>query len=131
MTAPVPLLSARQWKQIVELLPNNRRDPMLVAAILFREVSGSGIREVAKSYGISRSRLHEWNRALETGGILANVLDTLRLEPAGPLARRGGGPAWYANNEGLAAAIAAIRLDEFRQALRSGRHSARRSSRAA
>jgi hypothetical protein len=119
MMSAVPLLSARQWNEIIELLPTNRRNPILIAAILFHQTSGCGLREVAQSYGVSRSRLHEWSKALEIDGSLANVLETLQLNPAGPLARRGGGPAWYAHNKALAAEIAAIKLNEFRQALRS------------
>src|SRR5262245_6056945 len=53
----VPLLSARQWRAIEPHLPPNRRDRVLISAILFRETEGAGIRDVCELFGVTRTRL--------------------------------------------------------------------------
>ena len=47
--AYVPLLTAAQWRKIATILPENRRDPLVISAILFREHSGEPIRAVAST----------------------------------------------------------------------------------
>jgi hypothetical protein len=125
MTSAIPHLSDSQWSQIVELLPSNRRDPAMITALLFRETSGCGLRDVSRCFGVTRTRLSEWDQSLRDGTLLA-IMTALGLVPATPLARRAGGPAWYANNPDLVAKIAALRLDQFRRELRSTGPSARR-----
>lgn len=91
---------------------------MVIAAVLYRQVSGEGLRDTAALSGVSRSKLDEWRRALEADGSLRQVMEALKLKPAGSQVRPSGGPAWYADDATLSAQIRQIRLDAFRQALR-------------
>ena len=93
----IPMLSDAQWRKISPLLPETKRDPVPIAAILYLEHSGQSLRHTAEIFRLSRSRLNEWHRALNADGSLAQIMTVLKLEAAGPLARRrGGGPEWYA-----------------------------------
>ena len=55
--APAPTLSDAQWRKIADDLPLKRRDPIMIAAVLYRASSGQSLREVATAYGITRARL--------------------------------------------------------------------------
>ena len=120
----IPMLSDAQWRKISPLLPETKRDPVPIAAILYLEHSGQSLRHTAEIFRLSRSRLNEWHRALNADGSLAQIMTVLKLEAAGPLARRrGGGPEWYARPgpEAQAAAVTEIRVRSFGAALRAGR----------
>jgi len=117
----IPLLSAAQWGLIGSHLPANRRDRHTISAILYREHSGQSLRHVADQYGLSRVRLHEWHRAIEADGSLARIMKALKLVPAGPLVRRGGGRPFYSHNPAMVAQVTAIRLQNFREALQTRR----------
>jgi hypothetical protein len=106
------LLNDLHWRRIESLLPPNRRDRTVIAAILYLEFSGQSLRHVGEVFGLSRTRLHEWHRAIEADGSLARIMAALKLEPAG---RRG--RVFYGNDAAMAAEIAAIRIGEFRAAL--------------
>jgi hypothetical protein len=60
----IPALSETKWRSIERYLPPSKRDPVVIAAVLYREVSGEGLRDTATLSGISRSKLDEWRRAL-------------------------------------------------------------------
>ena len=113
----IPMLTAARWRRIENILPQNRRDPVVISAILYREHSGQSLRHAGEAYGISRARLDEWSRALEADGSVTKMMTALKLKAAGPLVRRAGGRPWYHRNQALAAEVVAIKLAEFRQAL--------------
>ena len=87
------MLSGAQRRRIENILQENRRDPTVIAAILYREFSGQSLRHAAEVFGITRVSLHDWHQAIEADGSLAKVMAALKLEPAGPLVRR---PWWPA-----------------------------------
>jgi hypothetical protein len=118
-----PLLSAAQWRAIAPLLPEKlRRDQTAIEAILFREFSGRSLTEVSETFGITRVKLHTWQHAIEASGALSKIMAVLKLEPANPLAKaRSGERSRYHNDPAMVAAIAAIRMHGFRDALREGR----------
>jgi hypothetical protein len=118
-----PLLSAAQWRAIAPLLPEKlRRDQHAIEAILFREFSGRSLTETSEIFAITRVRLHSWHNAIEADGSLRRIMAVLKLEPANPLARaRTGERSRHHNNPEMVAAIAAIRMRGFRDALREGR----------
>ena len=89
----------------------------MIVAILYLEFSGQSLRHVGELFGLSRTRLHEWHQALEADGSLAKVQAALKLEPSG----RRGGRVFYGSSAAMAAEIAAIRIGNFREALRGGR----------
>jgi transposase len=111
-----PLLNDLQWRRIERLLPPSRRDRAVIAAILYLEFSGVSLRHAAELFGLSRTRLHEWHRAIEADGSLAKVMEALKLESAG---RRG--RTFYGADAAMAAEISALRVGEFRAALRGRR----------
>lgn len=110
-----PLLNDLQWRLIERLLSPNRADRAVIAAILYLQFSGGSLRHVAELFGLSRSKLHEWHRATLADGSLAKVMAALKLESAG---RRG---KMFYGSGAMADQISAIRVGEFRQALRGGR----------
>ena len=118
MASNIPVLSGRQWAKIENILPATKRDPLLITAVLFHEVSGEPVREAAAAFGLSKTRLNEGHRAIAAD--LPQILELLGLEPADQLARRRGGRV-YAGDPEMTAAIAAIRLQNFAQAMRAGR----------
>ena len=116
------LLSDRHWHTIERHLPEKRRDWHLVEAILYRQFSGQGLTEVAELFQVTRTRLHQWTVQFEADGTLPAIMAALKLEPAGAAARsRGGSRPTYWRNESMMAAVAQIRLEGFREALRAGR----------
>lgn len=116
-----PLISDAQWRKIEKLLPETRRDPQMIAALLYREFSGQSLSHAAEMFRVTRVRLHQWHRALEADGSLADIMAALKLEPAGPLARCAAGRPWYARDAELAARVAQFRLQNFADALRASR----------
>ena len=76
-----------------------------------------GCHAVSEAFGITKVRLHQWQHAI--AHLLPAIMATLKLEPAGPQAKSRGGhrPAYYSNPEMLTA-ILAIRMRDFRAALR-------------
>jgi hypothetical protein len=118
MGSSISALSETKWRSIERYLPPSKCDPVVIAAVLYRQVSGEGLRDTAALSKVSRSKLDEWRRALEADGSLRQVMKALKLKPAGSQVRPSGGPAWYADDATLAAQIRQIRLDAFRQALR-------------
>ena len=108
------MLSERQWRKIEPLLPDNRRDRLMIEAVLFREFSGQSLTEIAWQFGTTRVRLHQWSHAL--AHLLPGIMAALKLEPAG---RRG--RMFYGSNSAQAAEIASLRIGNFREALRAGR----------
>jgi hypothetical protein len=120
--SPKSALSEAQWRKIERYLPETRRDQLMIEAVLYRRFSGQSLSEVAALFSITRVRLHQWHHALDADGSLTKVMAALRLEPAGPLARcRSGSRPTYHNNPEMIAAVAAIRMQSFRQALRGSR----------
>jgi hypothetical protein len=117
--AAIPTLTKRQWRTIEGILPANRRDPMMIAAILYRETAGASVRDTCQIYGLTKSRLSEWSAGLSESGALVRILAELKLERAGPLQWRRGGCAWYkryAVDQGRG--VEAVRLARFGDALR-------------
>jgi hypothetical protein len=62
MSSNIPMLSDGQWRKIEKLLPENRHDSTVIAAILYREFSGQPLRHVGEQYGLSRTRLQNGTR---------------------------------------------------------------------
>jgi hypothetical protein len=123
----IPCLSAVQWRKIESLLPPRRRDRRMIAALLFREFDGCGMREVCDLYGVTRTRLSEWTAALEADGTLARLMRELGLRRAGVLRWSAGGPTyWRRVNPDRGAGVLALKLDYFRAALRTPRRKPRR-----
>jgi hypothetical protein len=110
-----PALNERQWNRIAELLPETRRDRVVIEAILFRAHSGRSLAEVSETFEVKRSTLHLWQVAIATK--LPAIMAALKLEPASPLARSRGGSRHHHSTE-MQATIAAIRMQGFRDALR-------------
>ena len=116
------LLSARQWAKISALLPESRRDPALIEAVLFREHTGQSLSEVAELFGITRVRLHQWTHAIEADGSPARAMAALRLEVASRSVRSlSGNRPFYHRDPAMVAKISALRVGEFREALRASR----------
>lgn len=113
--AQAPTLSDAKWRKIVNDLPANRRDRLVISAILYRATSGQSVRETAAVFGVAKTKLHEWGNAVE--GVLPGILQTLRLEPAGPRMRRAGGADWR-KRSGIYEGVSALRLEDFGRALR-------------
>ena len=78
--ASAPLLTARQFRLIEDDLPATRRDRRMISAILYRACTGQSLRETAEAFGVSRTRLHEWEGALASE--LPGIMHKLRLAPA-------------------------------------------------
>ena len=116
--AQAPTLSDAKWRKIVSDLPLKRRDRAVISALLYRASSGQSLRDVAEAYGISRTRLSEWDALLVAE--MPKLVQKLGLEPAGSLAWRGGGQAWQRRTT-CAADVTALRLRNFGQALRRTR----------
>jgi hypothetical protein len=76
------MLSAAQWRRIENILPPNRRDSAVIAALLYREFSGQSLRHTGEAYGLSRVRLHEWHGALKADSSLAKVMTAQKSPPA-------------------------------------------------
>jgi hypothetical protein len=85
----MPMLSAAQWRRIENILPPNRRDSAVIAALLYREFSGQSLRRTGEAYGLSRVRLHEWHGALKADSCLAKVMMAQKNPPATCSPRRG------------------------------------------
>ena len=97
-------LSDRQWRRIEKLLPANRRDRLMIEAVLFREFSGQSLSDVAELFGITRVRLHQWHHAIEAD--LPAIMAAVRLEPAGRSARcSSGSRPTYHNDPAMMAAV--------------------------
>ena len=112
----VPILTDAQWRAVEPLLPPGRRDRRVVSAICFRESAGIGLRDLCEAYGLTRTRLSDWTRALSRDGTLPRILRELRLERAGALMwRRGGTPMWRRKSGG--GAMLKHRLDVFAEQL--------------
>jgi hypothetical protein len=116
----VPLLSVKQWRAISKLLPENRRDRVVISAVLFRQFSGLGLRDVAEWFGTSRVRLAEWTAAMESDGSLQKVMEALGIQRAGPLLWSGGGQqsSRQIRDKEMADKVLALRFTKFRDALR-------------
>ena len=115
----VPLLSDAQWSRIENILPEHRRDRKVITAILYREFTGQSLSQVAEVFAIARVRLHQWHHAIEAD--LPGIMAALRLEPASPLARwLGGSRPSHHNDSEMVAAVAAIGMQGFRDASRTG-----------
>lgn len=118
MGSDIPALSDRQWKRIAPLLPESKRDPVMIAALLFRHTSGAGLRDIAQWSGCSRTRLGEWDVALSADGTLSRIMKILKLERADALCWSSGGKRWYSRDKKVAASVTAVRFQNFRSALR-------------
>ena len=59
----------------------------------------------------------------------ARLMAALKLQPASATVRRGGGRPSYHRDPAIVAAVTAIRLENFREALRAARLSARHQPR--
>lgn len=112
------MLSATQFKRIEAELPLRRRNLVMISALLYRSSSGQSLRDVAEAYGISRTRLSEWDALLAAE--MPRLMRKLGLEAASWLAWRGGGQAWQARHN-CAADVNALRLENFGRALRRTR----------
>jgi hypothetical protein len=115
------MLSARQWRAISKILPATKRDPVVIAALLYREFTGEGLRHVGEVFGVSRSKLDEWHRALEHDDSLARVMKVLKLPSASPLARSMGGRrsnVYCGGDKTRQEKVLAVRFRNFRAALR-------------
>jgi len=118
MTPNIPGLSAIQWRKIENLLPERRRDRRMIAALLFREFDGCGMREVCDLYGVTRTRLSEWTAALGADGTLGRLMRELGLKRAAPLRWSAGGPTyWRRVSPDRGADVLALKLNYFREAL--------------
>jgi hypothetical protein len=113
MSSSIPTLSAAQWRKIAPLLPPTKRDVVMIRALLFRQTSGCGLRDVAQWFDLSRPRLSEWDLALRGDGSLVQVMEALKLDRAS-----GGGWRCYSRDKKVAAAVTAIRFQNFRETLR-------------
>ena len=82
MMAAIPQLTAAQYRRIEADLPANRRDRLVISALLFRFNTGRSLRETSEIFGVSRVRLNEWERALTDA--LPVILCRLHLSPANP-----------------------------------------------
>jgi hypothetical protein len=111
----VPTLTVVQWRRIMLHLPPTRRDRLTISAILFRETDGASVRDTCELYGVTRTRLSEWTRALEADGSLARVMRTLRLERADPRRRVGG--VSFLKRSSNRASVMQEKLREFDDAL--------------
>jgi len=114
----IRVLTNRQWRLIENILPPTRHDPAVISAILYRQHSGQSLSHAAELFGVTRARLHEWDRALAADGSLAQILKALKLEPASALARRRGGRPFYHRDPKMVAAVTELRLRNFADALR-------------
>jgi hypothetical protein len=118
--AAIPTLTKRQWRTIEGILPANRRDPMMIAAILYRETAGASVRDTCQIYGLTKSRLSEWSAGLSESGALVRILAELKLERAGPLQwRRGGTSSWQRYSTDGGRSVVAMKLDRFAEQLRA------------
>ena len=116
------LLSERHLQTIEHHLPEKRRDRRVVEAILFRKFSRQGLTEVCETFEVTRTRRHPCTVEVEANGTLPAIMEALKLKPAGAAARsRGGSRPTYWRDEAMVAAVAAIRFQNFRQALRAAR----------
>ena len=113
--ASAPLLTARQFKKIEPYLPASRRDRRIISAVLYRITSGRSVREAADAFGITKTKLHEWERALASE--LPAILHALRLEAASPRVQRRGGQGWQRTPD-VYDRVTALRLEHFGAALR-------------
>lgn len=113
-----PMLSATQFKRIEAELPPKRRNLAVISALVYRNSSGQSLRDVAEAYGISRTRLSEWDALLVAE--MPKLMQKLGLDAAGWLAWRGGGQAWQRRHN-CAAGVTAFRLESFDRALRRTR----------
>ena len=118
-----PQLTARQWRSISALLPETKRDRLMISSLLFRQTTGLGLRDVARWFGVTRTRLSEWEQALTADDTLERVMQTLRLERAGPLLWSGGGRQSnrHFQSKEMADAVLELRFRKFRDALAPGR----------
>ena len=125
--ASIPGLSEPHWRKIEGLLPPKRRDRRMIAALLFREFDGCGMREVCELYGVTRTRLSEWTAVLEADGTLARLMRELGLKRAGSSRWSAGGPTyWRRVSLDRGAGVLALKLSYFRAALRTPRRKPRR-----
>jgi len=99
----------------------------MIAALLFREFDGCGLREVCDLYGVTRTRLSEWTAVLQADGTLARLMRELGLKRALPLRWSAGGATyWRRVNPDRRAGVLALKLNYFRAALRTPRRKPRR-----
>jgi hypothetical protein len=116
MTEMLPSIPPDKWQAIEALLPPNKRDKVVLAAILFRQTTAYGLRDTAEIFGLSRARVAEWTTLLESDGTLAKVMRALRLEPAGQLSWRRGGQSWM-HRHGNAGDVLEYQLQRFAKQL--------------
>jgi hypothetical protein len=115
----IPMLSAAQWRLIEPLLPEIRRDPVLIAAILYRETAAASVRDVCAIFNTTRTRLNTAETELKASGALPRIMGELRLTRAGALQWRRGGRPWYrVHAADRGAAVEALRLARFGDELR-------------
>jgi transposase len=112
-----PTLSDAKWRKIEHDLPAKRRDRVVISALLYRASSGQSLREVSDAYGVSRSRLSEWDALLAAE--MPKLMRKLGLTSASWLSWRPGGQAWQ-RRHGYAD-VTALRLANFGRSLRQGR----------
>jgi hypothetical protein len=117
MGSDIPALSEAKWQRIAKLLPESKRDPVMIAALLFRHTSGCGLRDVAQWAGVSRTRLSEWDQALAADRSLERIMKALKLERANSLMWSSGGQRSWRDSK-VAAGVTAIKFQNFRDALR-------------
>jgi len=86
-----PMLSVAQWRRIENVLPPNRRDTAVVAALLYRGFSGQSLCRTGEAYGLSRIRPHKWHGA-KVDSSLAKVMTTQKNPPASFFTAPGAGP---------------------------------------
>ena len=131
MMSSVPTLNARQWRRVEPLLPETRRDRIAISAIVFREIDGTGLRDVARLYGVSKTKLSEWSARLQAEGTLSRILDALGVQRAPPLQwRRGGSPGWRRHCADRGRAVMALKVDRVVEQLRASRSGRDRGARA-
>ena len=116
--ASAPILSDAKWRKIESHLPTNRRDRLMISALLYRATSGQSVRETAAVFGVAKTKLHEWGNAVVA--VMPGILQTLRLESAGRRMRRAGGADWR-KRSGIYEGVSALRLQDFGRALRRTR----------
>ena len=113
--ASAPLLTALQFKKIELHLPGSRRDRRIISAILYRSCTGQSVREAADAFGVTRTKLNSWERALASE--LPGIMGTLQLEAASSHMQRRGGQSWRRRPD-VYERVTALRLKDFRAALR-------------
>ena len=87
----------------------------MISAILYRASSGQSVREAADAFGVTKTKLNEWERAL--AGELPGIMQALRLEVASSRVHRRGGQGWQ-RTPNVYDRVTALQLEHFGAALR-------------